>query len=192
MSRRAAGFIIGLAVALILGVAAWWLLQKDGGGTFLRGDRRGVAAEPGQVVPMDLHFPAPAASGGLLRVERRDLEVTEAPKNRIRRIVEALLGGPRTQGLGRPFPEGVTLGSVQLDDDGTAYIDFRWEGHEEPPSGGSTEEIQRIYSVVNSVSLNVPQARRVTLLWNSSQRLTWSGHLDTSRPLVPSRELSAP
>ncbi|HEX2224132.1 MAG TPA: GerMN domain-containing protein [Thermoanaerobaculia bacterium] len=192
MSRRAAGFIIGLAVALILGVAAWWLLQKDGGGTFLRGDRRGAAAEPGQVVPMDLHFPAPASSGGLLRVERRDLEVTEAPKNRIRRIVEALLAGPRTQGLGRPFPEGVTLGSVQLDDDGTAYIDFRWEGHEEPPPGGSTEEIQRIYSVVNSVSLNVPQAQRVTLLWNNSQRLTWSGHLDTSRPLVPSRELSAP
>jgi len=30
------------------------------------------------------------------------------------------------------------------------------------------------------------------LLWNGTQRVTFSGHLDTSRPLVPDRSLLAP
>ncbi len=37
--------------------------------------------------------------------------------------------------------------------------------------------------------MNVPQATRVALLWNGTQRLTFSGHLDTSRPLFPDRAL---
>ncbi|PYQ60097.1 MAG: sporulation protein, partial [Acidobacteria bacterium] len=58
-----------------------------------------------------------------------------------------------------------------------------------PPPGGSTEEIQRVYSVVDSIVLGVPQASRVVLLWNGSQRETFSGHLDLSVPLVPDRGL---
>lgn len=188
MSRRAASFVVGLALVLVVGGLAYWLLQGRPGHRVAR-DRAGQAVEPGEVVPMDLHFPA---DGGRLRVERRDLEVTSAPKNRIRRIVEALLAGPHGPGLARPFPEGVTVGSIQLGADGTAYVDLRWEGHEEPPPGGSTEEIQRVYSVVNSVAFNVPQAQRVALLWNGTQRLSFSGHLDTSLPFAPSRDLSLP
>jgi hypothetical protein len=45
---------------------------------------------------------------------------------------------------------------------------------------------------VNSLALNVPQVVRVVLLWNGTQRVTFSGHLDTSRPLVADRTLLAP
>jgi hypothetical protein len=186
MSRRAASFILGFALALLVGGGVWWWLagRQEGG----RGHgAAGTAAQPGVKVSFQLYFPA---DGGVLKPEPRDLQVSESPKDRIRKILEGLLVGPTAAGLARPFPEEVVVGGVLLSRDGTAYIDLRWPGHEEPPPGGSTEEMQRVYSVVDSVTLNVPQAQRVVLLWNGVQRDTFSGHLDLSRPLLPDRSLA--
>jgi Sporulation and spore germination len=183
MSRRAASFILGFALALLVGAGLWWWLSGRAKVRFGAGGSE-AAGEGGEKVSFNLYFPG---AGGGLQVEPRELQVTEAPKDRARKVVAALLAGPTAAGLARPFPEGVTLGSVQLSDDGTAYIDLRWPDHPDPPPGGSTEEIQRVYSVVDSITLNVPQISRVALLWNSVQRESFSGHLDLSRPLVPDR-----
>jgi hypothetical protein len=183
MSRRAASFVLGFALALLVGGGLWWWLvgRQEAG----RGRRAaGGASQPGKTVSFQLFFPA---DGGTLQPEPRDLQVSESPKDRIHKILDALLVGPRTAGLVGPFPAGVVVGGVLLGPDGTAYVDLRWPNHEEPPPGGSTEEIQRVYSVVDSVTLNVPHAQRVVLLWNGVQRETFSGHLDLSRPLVPDR-----
>jgi spore germination protein GerM len=184
MNRRAASFILGIALALLVGAGLWWFLGS-------RSERRGGPAErpeeagPTEKVVFNLYF----AEGGQLRSEPRELEVTEHPKDRIRKVVQALLEGPRQKGLAPLFPKGVTLGSVQLGEDGTAYVDLRWPEHNEPPASGSTEEIQRVYGMVNSICDNVSQAKRVVLLWNGLQRATFSGHLDTSRPLTPDRSI---
>lgn len=188
MSRKAAAFVLGLALALTAGGVLWWWLQGRAGRVRTSGPGAVEATGPTEKLSVELYFPA----GEGLRTERRDLDVTAAPKDRVRKIVTALLAGPVSGGAARPFPEGVILGGVQLGEDGTAYLDMRWEGHAEPPSAGSTEEMQRVYSVVDSVTANVPQARRVVLLWNGVQRDTFSGHLDTSRPLAPNRALVAP
>jgi Sporulation and spore germination len=223
MSRRAAGWILAVALLLVIGGLAWWWQAGHGGG---RAARRGAAeGETGAATErhaFDLYFPA---SGGGLRSERRELQVSEAPKDRIRKVLEALLAGPAgaagaatgapgvgapgaspagtgggaaaapgasPAGLVRPLPPEVKLGSVELSADGTAFVDLRWPDREDPPESGSTEEIQRVYSLVDSVALNVPQVNRVVLLWNGTQRITFSGHLDTSRPLLPDRTLLAP
>jgi len=187
MSRRAASFVLGLALALLLGGGLWWWLSGRTAGR--SGGAPEAAAQKGEPVSFNLYFPA---AGGDLRSESRALQVSTEPKDRIRKVVEALLAGPKGSGLARPFPEGVTLGSVLLGPDGTAYVDLRWQDHPDPPPGGSTEEIQRIYSLVDSIALNVPQASRVVLLWNGVQRETFSGHLDMSGPLLPNRGVSAP
>lgn len=188
MSRRAASFVLGLALALVLGGGLWWWLSGPGARR-LGGSAPGVAAQKSEPVSFNLYFPS---DGGGLRSEARALQVSEEPKDRVRKVVAALLGGPKAPGLARPFPEGVALGAVLLSADGTAYVDLHWQDHPDPPPGGSTEEIQRIYSVVDSIALNIPQASRVVLLWNGVQRETFSGHLDLSGPLVPNRDLSAP
>jgi hypothetical protein len=187
MSRRAAAFILGLALALIVGGALWWFWQGRGGKA-RPGAAPVEATGPTEKVNVELFFPA----GEGLRSEKRDLDVTAAPKDRIRKIVGALFAGPVSGGAVRPFPEGVILGGVQLGEDGTAYLDLLWDGHDSPPASGSTEEMQRIYSLVDSVAANVPQVKRVVLLWNGTQRDTFAGHIDTSRPLPPDRTLVVP
>jgi spore germination protein GerM len=188
MSRRAASFVLGFALALLVGGGAWWWLSSRGGvRTVLSGPE--AAAPTGPAVSFNLYFPA---DGGGLRAEARALPVSEVPKDRIRKVVEALLAGPKAPGLVRPMPEGVALGGVQLASDGTAYVDLRWQDHPDPPAGGSTEEIQRVYSLVNSIVLNVPQASAVVLLWNGVQRETFAGHLDLTRPLAADRALANP
>jgi hypothetical protein len=212
MSRRAAGWVLAIALLLVLGSLAWWWQLGRGGG---RAGRRGEAGgEAGAAAierhAFDLYFPA---AGGGLHAERRELQVSESPKDRTRKVLEALLAGPAAaataaaapasasrpaaaaaadSGLVRPFPPEVKLGSVELSADGTAFVDLRWPNHEDPPESGSTEEIQRVYCLVDSVALNVPQVNRVVLLWNGTQRITFAGHLDTSRPLLPDRTLLAP
>ena len=58
-----------------------------------------------------------------------------------------------------------------------------------PPVAGSQRELLAAYSLVNSVCGNVPRIRGVVLLWNSEQRTTFAGNLDTTRPLTPNRRL---
>jgi hypothetical protein len=186
MSRRAAGVVLGLALLLLVGGLTWWLLAGREGKP--KAGRAGVeeAGGPGEPVTFLLDFPA---NGGRLGGERRELQVTESPRDRARKIVLALLAGPKGTGLYRPFPEGVKLGSVLLAGD-VLYLDLVWEGHPEPPQSGSTEEIQRVFSVIDSVCLNVPEVRRVVLLWNGFQRDSFAGHVDLSRPLGPDRTLT--
>ncbi|HLX10953.1 MAG TPA: GerMN domain-containing protein [Thermoanaerobaculia bacterium] len=236
MSRRAAGWTLAVALCLVVGGLAWWWQFGRGGGRAGRHAATAGATGPAstELHAFELYFPA----GSGLRAERRELPVSDQPKDRIRKVLEALLAGPATAtaptpatagaptppaaagakpaapargatpqappapataataatagGLVRPFPPEVKLGSVELSADGIAFVDLRWPDHEDPPESGSTEEIQRVYSVVDSLALNVPEVNRVVLLWNGTQRITFSGHLDTSRPLQPDRTLLAP
>ncbi|HSF39763.1 MAG TPA: GerMN domain-containing protein [Thermoanaerobaculia bacterium] len=189
MNRRVASFILGLALALLLGGAVWWFLAGRGGGSRAPGAGPAAVSGPTEKVVFNLYF---AADGGRLRGEPRELDVTAAPKDRIRKILAALLAGPKQPGLYPLFPKEVSVGSVQLGQDGTAYVDLRWPEQPDPPASGSTEEMQRVYGIVNSIVLNVPQASQVVLLWNGFQRESFSGHLDMSQPLSPDRTLVAP
>ena len=183
MSRRAAAFVLGLALALVAGGVLWWWLQGRGPGG-LRGEGPDGATGTVEKVAFDLYLPA---DGGMLRPQRVELQVTGAPKDRIRKIVESLLAGGA--GSLRLFPEGVMLAGVQLSEAGIAYVNLNWDGHADPPPSGSTEEMQRVYGIVDSITANVPEAKRVVLLWNGTQRNTFSGHLDTSGPLAPNTSL---
>lgn len=139
-------------------------------------------------LPVDLYFPG---GGGLLYPERRELAPPGDAEAQVRAVVNELLAGPQSPGLVSPFPEGVVLEAVHLGRDGVAFVDLAAPDRGEPPAAGSGLEMQIVYSLVNTVALNVPEARRVALLWNGIQRPTFAGHLDTSRPLAPAPALVA-
>lgn len=182
MTRRTAGLLVGASLVLVLGVAGWWLFGRVGIGDG-PGDGAEAPRDPTRVV---LYFPA---DDGRLYPEERSLPVGGTPRERVEALVKALLEGPETLGLSRPYPEEVALLGAYTTPNGVAYVDLGSEEMENPPPGGSLEEMMMVYSVVNTVVENVPDVRRVALTWNSRQRESFTGHLDMSRPLSPKLDL---
>ncbi len=147
-----------------------------------------AAAETPRVrLPVHLYFPG---ERGFLARERREIETTALPEDQIAAVVGALLAGPDEEGLARVFEQPVQVGPCYLAADGVAYVDLRSADGAPLPGLGSTQEIQTVYSLVNSVALNVADVRRVVLLWNGIQPASFGGHLDTSVPLAPLRGLA--
>lgn len=184
MSRAAAGArTLRVACALLL-VATACSRQPDEPGEAAPGR----IEEPTVPFTAELYFPG---GDGLLHRERHELEAPADAAARVRAVVAALLAGAHDDGLAAPWPAGVEVGKIYLAEDGVAYVELTSPGAPDPPPAGSTEELQAIYSVVNSVAFNVSEVRKVALLWNGTQRPTFSGHLDTSRPLPPAPGLIA-
>jgi hypothetical protein len=150
----------------------------DGGGVGASKEDASATA----VLPFDLYFPAPA---GRLRAERRELRVATDSTARASVLVAALLEGPTHEGLAAPLPAGVEVGTVYLSPapDRVLYLEFRSASLPAPPASGSEQELQTVYSVVDTVLLNIPEIRRVVLLWNGSQRESFAGHVDTASAL---------
>lgn len=104
-------------------------------------------------------------------------------------LVKALLEGSKT-GLVNTFPGETKLQSVKVTKNGTAYVSFGKNLIEFHP-GGSTSEITTIYSLTNTLSLNIPNIKRVKLLINGKELKTIKGHIDTKHPFMLNRELLA-
>ncbi|HEX2162411.1 MAG TPA: GerMN domain-containing protein, partial [Thermoanaerobaculia bacterium] len=161
----------------------WWWQRRDAA----------PAAAPGADAPtldlaVTLYFPGP---GTALAAETRELAVPEDAERQLVALAHALLAGPESPRLAAPLPPGVEVRSIHLGDEGIAYVDLVAPEGQAPPAGGSTEELLRVYSLVNTLALNVSAVEAVVLLWNGEQRATWSGHLDTSRPLAADPSLVA-
>ncbi len=95
-------------------------------------------------------------------------------------IVEALANGPRT-GLMRTLPQGTTLNAFYVTRDGTAYVDMSDKIIQAHP-GGIKSELFIIYSIVNSLILNIPEIDAVKILIGGRDVMTLAGHIDLRFP----------
>jgi hypothetical protein len=140
-----------------------------------------VKTEPGVA---SLLFPA---VDGKLHAESRPLQLPVEADRRVEAVIAALLAGPRSPQLAAVLPKGVALTDCYVDKDGVAYLDLGAKDMADPPPSGSDLELLRIYSLVDTVVANEPRVRSVVLLWNGTQRATFAGHVDTTRPLLADR-----
>ena len=70
-------------------------------------------------------------------------------------------------------------------------VDLEMPGESAHPDWGSRQEMLAVYSLVDTVLLNLPDIKAVTLLRNGQQPKTFAGHIDTTHPLVADRNLLA-
>ncbi len=145
---------------------------------------------PGEAPPTQTIVLFFADGEGRLQRESREVpELPQAEPARIRIVLEELLLGSR-QGLLAPFPWGVGVKTVFVDNRGTAYVDLE----PAPPPGvvtGTNAEVTLAYATVNTVVANTHGIVRVQLLFSGKEVETF-GHLDLSHPLVPQAALVAP
>ncbi len=197
MSRRVALFSILTAVVLV--GAFFYLLrlkrltfapQSPKAEATARTKLREAALEPasGPTQLVTLYFPSYAE--GLLRPETRPLALAANDTDRIKQIVLALIEGSQ-QGLGSVLPPTATLRAVFLTADGTAFLDFSQDALTNFPPGIEIESLA-VYSIVDSLAVNVPDVKRVQFLIQGQQAHTLAGHISLSGYFVPDSSLIAP
>ena len=96
-------------------------------------------------------------------------------------IINALISGPNRKSLVRTLPEGTSCRALYLTDRGMAYVDFMADIRERHP-GGSEAELLAIYSIVNSLVLNVDEIKKVKILIEGREADTLAGHIDIRLP----------
>jgi spore germination protein GerM len=72
--------------------------------------------------------------------------------------------------------------SLQLDEKGVAKVNFDEALSKDHP-GGSSAEMMSIYSIVNSLTLNFPQIKKVQILIEGKTGRTIAGHLSLDQPI---------
>ncbi len=187
MSRSAAALMVGAAAVLAAGALVWWLAAGRARPQHVAED--GPTAVDGgfETISAELYFPNAA---GWLGVERRELPAAGSAAERARQIATALLEGPVEPGHLAPLA-GVEVAGVHVSAERVVYLDLAAAELAAPPVSGSRGELLAVYSFVNSILANVPEARGVALLWNGNQRPTFAGHVDTTRPLLAEQKWRA-
>lgn len=191
MNRQVA--LIAIAITVVLATLAAWIFRSSDGASETPGGSIVVPETSLETAPeatwtARLYFPG---EGGRLYPEERELPRGDDPSERIGTLVSALLAGPEQPATRAPLPDGVSVRKVYLVDGTTVYLDLSSQDGAPPPASGSWREMQTVYSLVNTVLLNVTEARQMVLLWNGRQLQTFAGHLDTMRPLEPQTSLIA-
>jgi len=124
-----------------------------------------------------LFFQSP--EGEDLSPEKRKILLTDTVTDQARQAVRALIDGSRS-GLLPTLPAESQLREVFLGKDGTAYVDFSRAFVDAHP-GGSSAEIDTVFSLVDTLTFNFPEIKRVKILVEGEERETLKNHLDLSR-----------
>jgi spore germination protein GerM len=77
---------------------------------------------------------------------------------------------------------------LELGEDGVAKINFNRALSKDHP-GGSSAEMMTLYSIVNSLTLNFSQIKRVQILIEGKAVETIAGHLSLGQPVLPKPDL---
>lgn len=168
-------FAAFLICAAILGI--FMLLRYQGRDVSV--PQQPVPQQTGQI-SLTLFFGAPGGDG-LVR-EGRNVDACGDAAACIATIVHELAGGPLGD-LEPTIPVQTVVRSVQPGND-TVTIDLE-SGFVQGVPPGSAGEVTAVYSLVNSVVINFPAFRTVTILVDGKPVESLHGHLDLRQPLAP-------
>jgi len=96
--------------------------------------------------------------------------------------MEALIKGPQS-GLQPTIPRDTQLRKVAVER-GVCTVDFS-EAMQTNHSGGTSGELMTVYSIVTSLTENVPGVQSVRILIEGRPQETLAGHLYIGVPLEP-------
>jgi len=116
-----------------------------------------------------------------LIAEERNLLQAEDPIIYSKSIIEALISGP-AQKLGPTIPQKTSLRALYISEEGTCYVDLSADIQEDHPGGAATE-LLTVYSIVNSLILNIADIEAVKILIEGQESITLAGHIDLQQPL---------
>ncbi|MDY6823503.1 MAG: GerMN domain-containing protein [Thermodesulfobacteriota bacterium] len=177
MNNKKTYIFIGLAVVVAALVVYGVFALRPGGGT--GGAARHAFVDRDMQKAVYLYFAV--RGGGDLAAEERVVADPGDATGLARNIAEALVEGPRSGNLVRTIPEGTVCQGLYIRDNGIAYVDFSPAIKGNHP-GGSRTELLTIYSIVNSLVLNVDAIEKVKILIAGQDADVLAGHIDLRFP----------
>lgn len=91
-------------------------------------------------------------------------------------ILGALMEGPPNSDLASTFPRDTQVIALFISEEGRAWVDLGI-GDGRLKNMDTVSELLAIYSIVNSLALNIPGVKQVKLLVNGSDVATLGGHV---------------
>ena len=181
---------LGLVAIAAAGTLGTWLIIVTLPNVYDEGDDAGApppqdtAAAPVRLTAAMLFYVSD--DGERLVGVEREVAVANTAAERIRHVLEAQFQ-PVDPPLVSAVPAGTALRALYMTDRGDAFVDVSRDissGH----SGGSLDELLTIYTIVNAVTVNVPDVRAVQILIEGREADTLAGHVDLRRPLTQRAE----
>ncbi|MCI0616568.1 GerMN domain-containing protein [bacterium] len=117
----------------------------------------------------------------LLQAEDRFVPYHDNLHDQAFEVLKELVKGPSGE-LIPTIPEGTLARDLFITKDGVAYADFS-AALSANHTGGSLSEMNTVFSIVDTLTLNFPEIKRVQILIEDQAVDTLNGHLDLSRPL---------
>jgi spore germination protein GerM len=166
-----------IAIALAIAVPRW-----------VRGSKARTAATvappappvtPGRRIKARLFYVD--EDGARLTSIERDVAYGDSTVEQARQLIAAQIA-PVAEPLLSAVPPSTRLLAIFVTERGDAFVDFSREllaGH----SGGSTDEMLTVYSIVNALTVNLPAVKSVQILVAGKQVETLAGHVDLRHPL---------
>jgi len=169
--------VAGFAWLLFVRVPAWY--KRSTAPTRAAG-APAAPATPGRKIKAHLFYVAD--DGTRLTDLERDVAFGGDTVEQARQIIEAQIA-PTVEPLVSAVPPGTKLRTLFVTERGEAFVDFSGElvtRH----SGGSTDEMLTVYTIVDVLTANLPAVSSVQVLVEGKTIETLAGHVDLSRPLA--------
>jgi spore germination protein GerM len=168
-------------------VAAAGLLAYRYGGLWLVDTTKTAETRPRRFLPKaakaKVHLYFSDEDQRFLMAEDRTVAQPDSVVERARSLVRALIEGPNGTLL-RTVPAETRLLAIYVTQDRVAYVDFDRAISEKHP-GGTFSELLTIFSIVNTLTLNIAEIRAVKILIQGREAKTLAGHIDIQSPFRP-------
>ena len=186
-SRPKGIFILAVLIGIGIGIVALLLFRQE----------RGVVSRPSVKKPAVVKEQKKEEKNIILYFSDENEEYLIGERNKItkkdrleeeaKELVAELIQGPKGK-LIPTLPPQTRLLSLHVDEEGLAKVSFSKAFTADHP-GGSSAEIMTVYSIVNSLTTNFPQIKRVQILVEGKEIESIAGHLSLKRPIPPKADL---
>lgn len=127
----------------------------------------------------------------LLTGEKRSVALPENPAGALSVVVRELMKGSANPTLPPLFPTDTVVRGAFLLPDGTAFVDLGGPTLTQGWGTGTHRELMAIFSVVQTVTENFAEVKRVRILINDEPAETLAGHISLAHALLPMPSLVA-
>ena len=127
----------------------------------------------------------------LLAPEPRNIALPESAGAAIPEVVRELMKGPVSPTSLRLFPADIVVRGAYLLPGGTVVVDLGGTTLTQGWNTGSHQELMAVYSLVQTLAANFPDAKRLRIVVNGTPAETLGGHIALDRSLEPMPSLVA-